>query len=78
MVANGDEIANHSIMFDIGVEIGIKTKADADVRCEGHEGRQAGAISDHDLVHLLDRGRPRLDQTNFRSGAFLREDLASS
>ena len=65
-------------MFDIGVEIGIKTTADADIRCEGHEGIQAGANSDHELVHLLDRGRPRLDQRNFRSGAFLQEDLASS
>lgn len=49
-----DKFADNAIMLDLGVKIGVKTAADADVRCRHRERRQAGAHFKDGLVHLHD------------------------
>src|SRR3546814_1797707 len=47
----GDEIANHTVMLDIGIEIGMEMASDPDVAGERHDRRYQCARPDLYLIH---------------------------
>ncbi|MCY1552622.1 hypothetical protein D9M68_890290 [compost metagenome] len=59
----GDEVADHTIVFDITVQVGVKVPPDTNVRSERNERAERSALTQRDIVHHHHVGgldRPRL------------------
>ena len=67
----GHEIADHAVMRNMGIDVGMKAATDADVRYKGDKRRQHRTFADLDCVHDHDISGAHLEQANPGIGTLL-------